>query len=164
MNLANKLGIALVTSGLIASAAMLEGTRYVPYLDIVKVWTVCEGYTGPGVQRDKLYTRAECDVITTTQLAKHGAEVLECVNVPIAQHEYEAYTLFAFNVGGPAFCRSTLLKKLNQGDHVGACDGLLAWDYAGGQRVAGLQKRRQFERRMCRGELQAPTPTPQKGK
>lgn len=153
MHPANKAGIALVSAALIGAVTMLEGTRYVPYEDVVGVWTVCEGYAGWDVQRGKTYTRAECDALTRTQLAKHGAEVLRCTNVPIKQNEYDAYTLFAYNVGGPAFCRSSLLKKLNAGDHVGACNGLLAWDMAGGKHVYGLARRRQFERRMCLGEL-----------
>lgn len=153
MNLANKVGLALVSAALVSSVTLLEGTRYVPYEDVVGVWTVCEGYAGKDVVRGKTYTRAECDNLTKTQLAAHGAAMLRCVNVPIKQNEYDAYTLFTYNVGGPAFCGSSLLKKLNQGDHAGACDGLLAWDMAGGKHVPGLARRRQYERRICRGEL-----------
>jgi lysozyme len=89
--------------------------------------------------------------LAESQLAEKGAAVLRCTKVPISQNEYDAYTLFAYNVGTAAFCGSSLLKKLNQGDHVGACDGLLAWDYAGGKRVLGLTRRRQFERSVCLG-------------
>jgi len=40
---------------------------------------------------------------------------------------------------------------LNQGDNVGACNGLLAWRMAGGKEVAGLLRRREFERSICLG-------------
>ena len=73
--------------------------------------------------------------------------------MPINRNEHDAYTLFAYNVGGEAFCGSLLLRRLNSGDHVGACNGLLAWDMAGGKHVKGLANRRQYERRMCLGEL-----------
>ena len=43
-----------------------------------------------------------------------------CVTVPLAQHEYDAYVSFSYNVGSRAFCRSTLVKKLNAGDYAGA--------------------------------------------
>lgn len=151
MNPANRIGLVLVSAGLISSAAMLEGTRYVPYEDVVGVWTVCEGYAGKDVVRGKTYTRAECDNLTKTQLAAHGADVLRCASVPLSQNEYDAYTLFTYNVGGAAFCGSGLLKKLNKGDHVGACNGLLAWDMAGGKHVPGLARRRQIEHRLCLG-------------
>lgn len=155
MNPMNRIAIVLASAGLISAVGMLEGTRYVPYEDIVGVWTVCQGYAGKDVVRDKRYTPAECAGLTESQLKEKGAAVLRCVTVPIKQHEYDAYTLFTYNVGTAAFCRSSLLKKLNQGDHVGACNGLLAWDYAGGLRVAGLTRRREYERRMCLGELNA---------
>ena len=43
-----------------------------------------------------------------------------CVTVPLAQHEYDAYVSFSYNVGSRACCRSTLVKKLNAGDYAGA--------------------------------------------
>lgn len=153
MNPANRIGLVLVSAGLISSVSMLEGTRYVPYEDVVGVWTVCEGYAGKDVVRGKTYTRAECDNLTRTQLAAHGADVLRCTKVPLSQHEYDAYTIFTYNVGGAAFCGSSLVKKLNKNDHVGACNGLLAWDMAGGKHVPGLARRRQFEHRLCLGQV-----------
>jgi hypothetical protein len=53
-----------------------------------------------------------------------------CVTVPINDGELAAYTSFAFNEGEGAFCRSTLLKKLNAGDHAGACAELSRWTMA----------------------------------
>lgn len=150
--LPTRLGIVGVSVGLVAALTQLEGTRYVPYLDVVKKLTVCQGYAGPDVIRDKIYTKAECNELTSKVLAKTGAAVLQCVKVPIAQHEYDAYVLLTYNIGESAFCTSSLLRRLNQGDHDGACDGVLAWKYAGGQPI--LLPRRQFERRICRGELQ----------
>jgi lysozyme len=154
MNNANKwLAGAAASAALLAGVAQWEGTRYVPYEDVVGVWTVCQGYAQPDVVRGRTYTPAECRDMTEKQLAAHGAAVLRCVNVPLARYEYDAYVLFAYNVGGAAFCGSSLLKRLNQGDHVGACNGLLAWNMAGGKRVQGLANRREYERRMCLGLL-----------
>lgn len=149
----NRTGLTLVSAALVAVLSQLEGTRYVPYEDIVNVWTVCQGYAGKDVIRNKVYTPAECKALTESQLAAKGAGVLRCATVALTQNEYDAYTLFSYNVGTAAFCGSSLLKKLNQGDHVGACNGLLAWDHAGGKQVPGLHKRREFERRICLGEL-----------
>jgi lysozyme len=147
----NRVGITMVSAALLAALTQLEGTRYVPYEDIVNVWTVCQGYAGKDVVRGKTYTPAECKALAESQLAEKGAEVMRCTKVPISQNEYDAYTLFSYNVGTAAFCSSSLLKKLNQGDHVGACNGLLAWRYAGGKLVAGLLRRREFERSICLG-------------
>ena len=74
-----------------------------------------------------------------------------CVNVPLYQHEYDAFTAFAFNVGAEAFCSSTLVKKLNAGDYSGACAELKRWVYVDGRRVQGLVNRREAEYRLCMG-------------
>jgi len=153
-----KSAIALVTAGLITSVNALEGIRYVPYEDIVNVWTVCAGYAGKDVVRNKIYTPAECNTLTTRELTAKGTAVLKCTKVPISQDEYEAYTLFAYNVGSSAYCNSSLLKKLNAGDRAGACAGLMAWDMAGGKHVQGLRNRRDYERRLCLGQIQRPAP------
>jgi lysozyme len=84
-----------------------------------------------------------------------------CVTVPLAQHEYDAYVSFAYNVGGRAFCQSTLVKKLNARDYPGACQELLRWRFFQGKDCAtaenaglcgGLVKRRDAEYRQCIGE------------
>lgn len=74
-----------------------------------------------------------------------------CVKVPLSQGEYDSFTAFAFNVGGEAFCSSTLVKKLNAGDYAGACEELRRWVYAGGRKVEGLVNRREAEYRTCMG-------------
>lgn len=152
MNQLSRFGLTMVSAALLAALTQLEGTRYVPYEDIVNVWTVCQGYAGKDVVRNKVYTPAECKTLAETQLKAKGEAVLRCTKVQISQNEYDAYTLFAYNVGTAAYCGSSLLKKLNQGDHVGACNGLLAWEYAGGKQVPGLRRRREFERSICLGQ------------
>ena len=37
----------------------LEGVSYIPYKDIVGVWTVCHGHTGKDIMLGKTYTKAE---------------------------------------------------------------------------------------------------------
>ena len=77
----------------------------------------------------------------------------QCVKVPLSQGEYDAYTSFIFNVGGNAFCASTLVKKLNAGDYPGACLELKRWVYVDGKVVHGLVKRRNMEFQMCMNKI-----------
>lgn len=81
----------------------------------------------------------------------HPAEsaVRRCVSVPLYQHEFDAYVSFAFNVGGGAFCSSTLVKRLNAGDYAGACGELKRWVYSGGVKYGGLEARRKMETMTC---------------
>ena len=49
----------------------LEGVSYIPYEDIVGVWTVCHGHTGKDIIPGKTYTAAEGQPVTDTfQIAR----------------------------------------------------------------------------------------------
>ncbi len=149
----NKWLAGTVSVAVLAGASMWEGTVYTPYEDIAGVLTVCKGHTGWDIVPGKKYTPAECDAYLKKELGDHAAGVLACTNVPITQGQFDAYTLFAYNVGTAAYCNSSLLKKLNAGDARGACYGLMDWNKAkvNGQLVPvkGLTNRRQFEMSMC---------------
>ena len=79
--------------------------------------------------------------------------ISRCVRVPLSQGELDAYTSLAFNIGTDAFCRSTLVVKLNGGDYAGACEEIKRWVYAGGRRVPGLVARREKEYATCGGDV-----------
>ena len=69
----------------------------------------------------------------------------------LEQHERDALISFAFNVGLGAYESSTLLKKLNRGDKRGAANEFPRWVYASGQKLPGLVRRRDAERKMFLG-------------
>lgn len=76
----------------------------------------------------------------------------QCIgDVPLHQHEWDAYVSLTFNIGEGAFCKSTLVRKLKAGDHAGACAEILRWDRFQGRPLPGLTKRRQDERNQCLG-------------
>lgn len=158
MNPKNKVLVGVISATLLTSAALWEGTRYTPYEDIVGVLTVCQGYTGKDIVRGKRYTPEECKAFLNKELKVHAAGVLKCVTVPLKPHQYDAFTLFTYNVGVNAFCTSkSVLEPLNRGDYASACRGMLKWTYAGGKYVQGLANRRQYEYKMCMGEMNAST-------
>lgn len=140
---------------LLASAAMVstirhdEGREYEPYRDIVGVWTVCDGITGPDVIHGKVYTDQECNALTIKNVEKHGSELLGCIHVRITQGMYEALAGWAFNVGTGAACKSTAIRLINQGQFYAGCKDLLRWNRAGGRVVRGLTLRRERESEAC---------------
>jgi lysozyme len=159
MNKANKWLLGTVSAAVLAGIATFEGTRTHAYIDMGGVPTVCTGHTGKDIDMNKIYTDAECKRLLVKDIQAHNGGILECITAPITQEEYDAYTIFAFNVGVSAFCGSRANKLLSAGDHVGACKALAtspngqpAWSYVNGKYVAGLQRRRQFERDMCLGK------------
>jgi lysozyme len=126
-----------------------EGERRVGYRDLVGIATSCIGHTGPDAVVGRRYTAEECQGQLARDVRAHAEKVADCIKVPVSAKTEAAFISFAFNVGTGAFCKASLTKKLNRGDYAGACNGLLAWDYAGGKRVPGLTKRRQDERALC---------------
>jgi lysozyme len=140
---------SLAGASLLTTVTYWEGTKYTPYYDIVGVLTVCNGYTGPDIVPGRVYGKDECDSLLRKEVTEHGLGVLRCTKVPLNQNQYDAFASFAYNVGVGAYCRSTLVKKLNAGDYQGACDELLRWNKAGGKEVRGLTRRRVAERELC---------------
>lgn len=138
-----------------------EGDTRIPYPDHVGVLTVCKGVTGPGVVKGKRYTDAECAALEQAHLTRMLAYMGRCVTEPVTEGELLAYGHFTYNIGEAAFCRSTLVKKLNAGDHAGACQQMARFTWAGGKdcrvkanKCSGLPKRRDYEVAMCMESIQ----------
>jgi lysozyme len=71
----------------------------------------------------------------------------QCVHAPLGQNQHAALIDLAWNVGTPAVCGSTLVRKFNAGDCRGAGAEFLRWVWAGGKRWPGLVSRRRVEAR-----------------
>lgn len=145
----------LAIVGTIAAAALLaftpvqEGRILKTYRDIGGVLTYCDGAT-ENAQAGKTYTPAECDAQLDRDLERHAAGIAKCVPMDrLTDGQKVAFVDAAFNIGVPAFCGSSMARRANAGDIVGACDALLLWNRVGGREVAGLTKRRQRERELC---------------
>jgi len=145
--------IATISLSATALVALLvhEGYRDNAYIPVAgDVPTIGFGTT-TGV---KLGDRTSPErALTVAMLDVQGFEgaIKECVTVPLHQYEYDAYTSLAYNIGSNAFCKSTLVRKLNTQDYVGACNQILRWDQFKGKPLAGLTKRRQEEHKKCLG-------------
>lgn len=125
-----------------------EGEIRRGYLDPIRIVTACVGHTATAVL-GRTYTAAECSALLQHDLATHNADLLACVKVPMAANVHAAMLSFIFNVGAARFCSSSLLRKLNGGDVIGACAELSRWVWAGHKQMPGLVKRRAAERRLC---------------
>lgn len=128
--------------------AYFEGRSLTAYLDPVGIPTICEGVTR-GVRLGDVATPQECDMHLELEVYSHAADVDRLVKVPLTSNEYAAWVSFVYNVGAPAFAKSTALRKLNAGDHRGACLEMKRWVYAGGKKYQGLERRRQAESALC---------------
>ncbi|EAA8631542.1 MULTISPECIES: lysozyme [Salmonella] len=139
----------VIAAALLGGNDGLEGRHHEPYRDVAGVLTVCDGHTGKDIVPGKHYTDAECDALLNKDLALVAAHIDPLIKARIPNSERAAFYSFVYNVGTGAFARSTLLKKLNAGDHAGACNELKLWTYAGGRQWKGLVTRREIEREVC---------------
>lgn len=149
---AGKAAVAVAAAVSLAVTVLIkpwEGVRYTPYRDVGGVWTVCHGHTGNDIILNKRYTPKECEELLTKDVEEHAAAVQRLVKVPVSDETMAALISFAYNVGIDAFAKSTLLKKLNGNNVVGACDEMKKWTYVKGKHVEGLKNRRMDERALC---------------
>lgn len=142
-------GSMIIASLIIGGKDGVEGRVYEPYKDVAGVWTVCDGHTGNDIVRGKKYTDRECDRLMWNDLQPVKRVVDSLVKVPLGEYQRASLYSFTYNVGTSAFSKSTLLKRLNVGDQVGACEEMRRWVYAGGMKWKGLQNRRDMERSLC---------------
>ena len=149
----NRKHVATISLSATALVALLlhEGYRENAYTPVAgDVPTIGFGTTS-GVKLGDRTTPEKALNVALRDVQKFEGALKECVTVPLEQHEYDAYISLSYNIGSNAFCKSTLVRKLNTGDYEGACNQILRWDQFNGKPLAGLTKRRQEEHKKCLG-------------
>lgn len=142
------LGRALQSNGLWADT--LKGVPVPSNLEHLNghPWTCGWGQTGDDITQGTVWTQSQADSRLTSFLQTCGASVDSAVKAVLTMAQKAALTDFVYNEGAQALATSTLLKLLNQNDTAGAADQFLVWDIANGKKVAGLDTRRQAERKL----------------
>ena len=126
-----------------------EGLQLVAYRDVVSVPTICYGETR-GVRMGDRATKEECDAMLAVGLSDFAAGIARCVpfdGLPVPTQV--AVVSLSYNIGQGAFCKSTVARKLREGDRAGACEAFMVWNKAGGVVWRGLTRRRAAERELC---------------
>ena len=149
--------LTLSAAGLVG-ITQYEGFRGTAYNDGAGTTTIGFGTTA-GVKPGDKVTVERALVTALADANKHGEAIKKCIRVPMYQHEWDSMVSFSYNVGTNAFCNSTLVKRLNASDYVGACNELTRWVKAGGKVLPGLVKRREAERQLCLGNTVPETRT-----
>jgi len=128
-----------------------EGFSSVPYLCPASIPTIGFGSTryvdGTKVKLiDMPITEVEAMELLRETLVNFEKCINKNVKVPINQNQFDSLVSFTYNVGCGNFEKSTLLKKLNEEDYVGASDEFVRWNKANGVPLRGLTARRLAER------------------
>ncbi|ASL89052.1 lysozyme [Serratia marcescens] len=110
-----------------------------------KPWTIGWGHTKGVMQGDRI-TQEQAEAFFSEDLAVFELTVNSAIKRTMTQNQFDSMVSLAFNIGGPAFAGSTLVKKFNAGDVQAAADEFPKWRNSAGKVMPGLVKRRAAER------------------
>ena len=121
---------------LIRKLKEFEGLRLEAYQDAAGVWTI--GY-GHRISEDWATDLLMRDL-------QRFIEAVDELNVARTQGQFDALVSFAFNLGIGRLKSSTLLKVIREGgSRAQIRREFKRWVYAGGRRLKGLERRREWE-------------------
>ena len=132
-----------------------EGFREQAYVDTDGTPVIGYGLSRVDGRKVNLGDRisvAKADSVLTKEVQHLQDKIESMVQVELNSNQLSALTSFAFNVGIYGLESSTLLKKLNTGDYLGAAAEFTRWNKATirGRKIplAGLTRRREAEKQL----------------
>jgi len=142
-----------VTSKCVDLIKLSEGFSSKPYYCPAGIPTIGYGSTRdtdgkPITMSHPPITEQQAYNLCLATLKTYEDAVNRYVQVPINSNQFDALVDFAYNMGTGALKTSTLLKKLNKEDYVGASEEFGKWVYGGGKKLKGLVTRRQREKEL----------------
>jgi lysozyme len=134
----------------IAIIRKYEGLKLRAYICPAGLNTIGYGATfyenGTKVQPKDVITMDRADKLLHFQVKLFADEVKRVVKSNINENQLGALVSFCFNVGGAAFGKSTLCKKVNANPNDPTIrDEFMRWTRGGGKVLPGLVKRREEE-------------------
>lgn len=154
----SKRGKVIVGGGTLAAALALavpliagfEGKRNVGYADPAPAGyaTICYGHKQIGVI-GKYMTDAQCVALLNADAARHGVDIAACLPANLPSESLGAFISIGFNLGSPAFCKSSMARDARAGKLAQACADLSKYVWAGNRQLPGLIRRRASERALC---------------
>jgi GH24 family phage-related lysozyme (muramidase) len=151
---------ASVSRDLIEAVARWEGGqgpdgKFHPYWDNSgKVWTIGYGHTGSDVsERTAPWSADKAKSELQRQLNAEFLPAVLSFDLPLNQKQIDALASFVYNAGVYTLNKGRSLGDALRGKNwqTAAPDAMLLYDHAGGQKLAGLTKRRQWEASLFKG-------------
>lgn len=124
----------------------MEGLRLEAYRDAAGVATIGYGHT-KGVRMGDRISKSWAQELLRRDVAEVERQV-KALGVAKTNEQLDALVSLAFNVGIGRLKNSTLLKVIRRGGSKRAIQReFKRWVFAGGQKLRGLEKRREWEAR-----------------
>lgn len=138
------------TPALLGMVKQFEGLRLIAYKDLVGVWTIGYGATGPGVHAGLVWTQEQADNDLIDRLTDLYPQVYGMLINPTTMNwnQLDALTAFSYNLGIGALKTSKLLRFVNEGMFDLAAEQFPLWNHAGREELPGLTARRLAEQRL----------------
>ncbi len=126
-----------------------EGLRMAAHYAPSEQWSVGYGHTG-SARHGMSVTESDAERLLRDDVVPIEKLLAETVRAPLNQNEHDALVSLIFNIGEANWKRSTALRKLNEGDKLGAAQAFEMWTRAkvNGELVSldGLIRRRAAEK------------------
>ncbi len=122
-----------------------EGLRLRSYLCPAGVWTIGYGSTGRDISPGLVWTAEQAEVRMLNDASAYLAAARRLCPA-LSGDRLEAVTDFAYNLGIVRLAGSTLRRRINSGDIVGASVEFDKWVFGGGKKLPGLVLRRHVEK------------------
>lgn len=130
-----------------AFIARFEGFRASAYTCPAGKPTIGYGHV---IQADELrpwvITPAAALELLIQDATREAAPVARALTVPLTTYQADALISLAFNCGGRAIARSTLLRRISAGLMTDAAEEFLRWNRVGKVESRGLTRRRRAEK------------------
>jgi lysozyme len=124
-----------------------EGLRLTAYRCEAGRLTIGYGHTDdvfPGM----VIPKERAEELLDQDMRRTQGRIRSLVTVPLHPSQLSALICLVFNIGGGQFARSHLLKKLNEGDYIGASSEFKRWIYVKGEPSVNQIRRRKAEREL----------------
>lgn len=107
----------------------------------------------PGEDFSGGITERKATELLYADIATARRAVQDNITVPLAQNQYDALVIFAYNIGANNFAKSTVVKYVNNPNFHSSIYPSLesawrAWNKSGGHETVGLNRRRDAELRL----------------
>lgn len=126
-------------------------------------WTIGYGHTKTA-RADAQVSEADAEALLHYDLMPVQAVINDAIFTPLNQNQYDALVSFVFNVGVDNFRRSSVLRRINEGNLIQAACALEMWRKADldGERIVvdALVRRRAAEKTLFLTPLQGWVPAP----
>lgn len=126
-----------------------EGLRMSAHYAPSEQWTVGYGHTS-SARHGMSVTEGDAERLLRDDVGPIESLIGDTVRAPLNQNEHDALVSLIFNIGEENWKRSTVLRKLNAGDKIGAANAFELWTkaYVNNELVAldGLVRRRAAEK------------------